>query len=339
MKPMSAKELARQLTGISCPVEIPNELYEQARAAGLVIVYGYDDDLMEFEGAIDGELGCRGGRIVWVDSAGLVPDSEDIDKHDKAALLDCLMRKSSSRSIEAMWRDEEGYSWTYSTNIPHETFEVVEDGSPYCRGIVFSLADASPGSADSSGYEQLKRDLFDVLRPAVESGTHCATCRHYFPLSEAEFISRLPGFLLSGAGQTLSQAKKSDVEIMIRNDAELILRRYGLGGRSAETLEQIAETSSWSLSTLAGALRSELIALRAGIEKQRHEWEGIERMPAPDAECCERLMKDYAALRLAAMEVLALAWLLPNGQMPPGLGVALAGLAAVAWRRDESEGC
>jgi hypothetical protein len=32
-------------------------------------------------------------------------------------------------------------SWSYETDIPHATFDVLEDGEVYCRGIVFALAD------------------------------------------------------------------------------------------------------------------------------------------------------------------------------------------------------
>ena len=32
-------------------------------------------------------------------------------------------------------------SWSYLTDIPHKTFDIMEDGEIYCRGIVFSLDD------------------------------------------------------------------------------------------------------------------------------------------------------------------------------------------------------
>jgi len=45
------------------------------------------------------------------------------------------------RAVDALWAKEDGYSWTYRTDIPHATFEIVEDGEPYCRGIVIDVAD------------------------------------------------------------------------------------------------------------------------------------------------------------------------------------------------------
>ncbi|MNW22346.1 hypothetical protein D3C71_2237660 [compost metagenome] len=50
-----------------------------------------------------------------------------------------MQRQKSAKSIEALWCKEDGYSWTYKTEIPHATFEVADGDEPYCRGIVFSL--------------------------------------------------------------------------------------------------------------------------------------------------------------------------------------------------------
>jgi hypothetical protein len=35
--------------------------------------------------------------------------------------------------------DGERATWTYKTDIPHETFEIYDNGKLYCRGIVFSV--------------------------------------------------------------------------------------------------------------------------------------------------------------------------------------------------------
>ncbi|MDR6389151.1 hypothetical protein [Paraburkholderia phenoliruptrix] len=143
---MNAKELAAQLNGIQYPVRIPKTLTDAAKAAGLVIVYGASDDLMEFEGAIYDEVGCYNGGTAYVDAKGLLPDRDSIDDDDD--LKDYFARQPNAKSIEALWCIEGEYSWTYKTGIPHETFEVLEDGEPpYCRGIVFALADIAGSQA------------------------------------------------------------------------------------------------------------------------------------------------------------------------------------------------
>lgn len=53
--------------------------------------------------------------------------------------------KDHKNKIKSLWgggeKDENGneITWTYATEIPHETFMIYEDGEPYCRGIVFSI--------------------------------------------------------------------------------------------------------------------------------------------------------------------------------------------------------
>jgi hypothetical protein len=58
-----------------------------------------------------------------------------------------------NNSIEAVWCDEDAkapggdhYAWTYKTQIPHATFDIVEhmEGggvSYYCRAIIFNIND------------------------------------------------------------------------------------------------------------------------------------------------------------------------------------------------------
>lgn len=141
---IDSKTLAAQLNGIEYPVRLSVNLQAEANAAGLVIVYGASDDLMEFRGAICDELGAYDGTTAYVDTEGLLPDREQIEEDDE--LKDFFARQPQAVAIHQLWCKEGDYSWTYETAIPHETFEIVEDGEPYCRGIVFALADAKAAS-------------------------------------------------------------------------------------------------------------------------------------------------------------------------------------------------
>lgn len=136
---MDKEALAKKLNNIEYPVRIDTETIEQAKADGLVIVYGASDDLMEFAGAIHDEVGCYDGGKALIDKEGLLPDRENIEDDDE--LEDFFQRKNNARTIEALWCKEEGYSWTYKTDIPHANFEVKEDDETYCKGIIFSLND------------------------------------------------------------------------------------------------------------------------------------------------------------------------------------------------------
>ena len=80
---MNAKELAQKLNGSEYPLRLNAELKEQAKSAGLVIIYGASDDLMEFDGAIYDEIGCYEGGTALVDEKGLLPDRENIESDDE----------------------------------------------------------------------------------------------------------------------------------------------------------------------------------------------------------------------------------------------------------------
>lgn len=136
---MTKEELAKQLDGIEYGVDIRKDLLKQANASGLVIVYGASDDLMELEGAIIDEGSCYQGEIFRIDKEGLLPDRDQIDDDDE--LERWFERKKTAKKLGAVWCAPGEPAWTYSTSIPHATFNVIEDGDVQCRGIVFSIDD------------------------------------------------------------------------------------------------------------------------------------------------------------------------------------------------------
>ena len=140
---MDAKELAAKLNGREYWYEITDEEVRQAKEAGLVVVFGASDDLIEFRGAIRDEGDCYDGGTVLIDTKGVLPSWDSASESEETA-QEYFERKAKARTITALWAKEPGYSWTYKTDIPHETFEIVEDGEPYCRGIVFNIGDIPP---------------------------------------------------------------------------------------------------------------------------------------------------------------------------------------------------
>ena len=144
---MTAQELAALLTGREYLEEIGEEEEAMAKAEGLVVVFGASDDLMEFRGAIHDEIGAYEGTTARVTATGLLEDWETfLNSHEPESAFEAYFEKKRSgfKEIEACWCAEDGYSWTFKSEIPHATFEIVEDGEPYCRGIVFRLEDAKP---------------------------------------------------------------------------------------------------------------------------------------------------------------------------------------------------
>jgi len=138
MKTVTAKEMAQLLNGREYGDEMTTDMERLAKDSGLLIVFGYSDDNMEFRGILSDEVGCYDGRAYLFDAEGVLPNWDDIE--DEKTAEDYFRRKKQAKSIEAIW-DQDGYSWTYKTDVPHETFDILEDGEKYCRGIVIHKDD------------------------------------------------------------------------------------------------------------------------------------------------------------------------------------------------------
>lgn len=156
---MNAHEFAATLAGATYCNEISREQEAQAKANGLVIVFGASDDLMEFRGAIHDELGANDGTTAYLTSAGLLQN--DCDSGEDCPHYEKQIERATT--IEALWCKEDGYSWTFATEIPHATFEVTEDDEPYCRGIVFALADVQTQPEASTKAEEAVESLADLV--------------------------------------------------------------------------------------------------------------------------------------------------------------------------------
>lgn len=149
MSTVTKEQMAALLTGREYGSEITREEVAVAKASGLVVVFGYSDDNVELKGAIDDEVGCAGSSTLSITERGVL---ERWDRHEEKNQADARAyfeaEKLPSAKLTTNWcpKDAPGYSWTYSLDIPHATFEVVEDGEPYCRGIVFAVADLIGGA-------------------------------------------------------------------------------------------------------------------------------------------------------------------------------------------------
>lgn len=123
---MTAKQLAAHLDGREYLKEITTEEEREAKANGLVVVYGYSDDNVELAGAISDEIGAWEGVVFHVEKDGSYK-VEDSDAPNR---------------IQAVWyAPESEAAWTFKTDIPHETYNIYEDGELFCIGIVFAMTD------------------------------------------------------------------------------------------------------------------------------------------------------------------------------------------------------
>lgn len=135
---ITVKQFAELLNGRQYGNEMTKEEKILAKQNGIVVVYGYSDDNMEFEGTISEEVGCYSGGEFWFTKDGKFPDDEQLE-----VLKD--FECTPKNKINAIWcpKDENGKvicSWKYETFIPHETFKIMGDEDIYCIGIVFHIS-------------------------------------------------------------------------------------------------------------------------------------------------------------------------------------------------------
>ena len=133
---MTKEELAKSLDGEEYRYfRIDKKRSNEIASDGLVVAFGQSDDLLEFRGAIYDEVGAYGGTEVKLSDGGMLLNNEC--SSDDCPYFEELV-STSKNYVKAHWH-RDGYSWVIETNLPHSTFEIVEDGEKYCRGVVFEL--------------------------------------------------------------------------------------------------------------------------------------------------------------------------------------------------------
>lgn len=133
---MTAKELAQKLDGREYGSELTIEEKKEAKAAGLVVVYGASDDLVEFEGAIHDEAGAFEPATIYLSKAGIfrVPDDSCREAHN------CPYYEAATAACKKINASYGGY-WAFETDIPCERFNIYDEGEFFCEGLVFSIDD------------------------------------------------------------------------------------------------------------------------------------------------------------------------------------------------------
>lgn len=134
---MTAKELAQKLDGRQYRHEITIEEKNEAKAAGLVVVYGASDDLIELECAIYDEVGAWDGTTVYLTKAGIFRKPSDLCDEVPGCPY-CKAAMEACKKIRGKFSDG---VWKFTTDIPCERFTVYEDGDVYGEGLVFSIND------------------------------------------------------------------------------------------------------------------------------------------------------------------------------------------------------
>ena len=168
---ITAKELAEKLNGRAYGDSF-DDVKQEAKESGLVIVYGASDDLMEFDGAIYDEGGCFDGGRVYFDRNGVDQEGEE-----RANWIDAVW-------CDGMNRDGLPATWTYETEIPCErlsiwtrSYQAASCAPPEireCQEIPLSL---SGFALKPENLSTNKGMVYAVINPHTGSSFHIKNCQ------------------------------------------------------------------------------------------------------------------------------------------------------------------
>lgn len=133
---MTKEELAALLNGREYGSEITKEEAALAKAAGLLVCFGYSDDNTEFEGVIHDEAGAGESTVHEFNS-----DLRLIERMDPREERDLVnkgwTRPRAAFTVTAQWCPADlGTSWRITSDQPFAPFDIMEGADLYCRGCV-----------------------------------------------------------------------------------------------------------------------------------------------------------------------------------------------------------
>jgi hypothetical protein len=151
MSNFTIEQFARLLDGREYGEEITEEEDEIAAMSRLFVFFGYSDDNLAMRGVFNDELTAYDGTEFIIAQTLNPPYWSVVSDEMKVTLGAFIPFKAFN--VKASWNpDDLGISWLITTDVPHATFDIFEDGDLFCRGIVVAESDVlehlnSKGSA------------------------------------------------------------------------------------------------------------------------------------------------------------------------------------------------
>jgi len=143
------KKWAEKLDGREYLNELTEEEEKEALQDNVLIVYGYSDDDLELRGIIDDEIGAWNGTSIYIGRKNnkltwrFIQKENDYMDHDDEEEYDLTGFKKCGTIIAEFApinEKEEVYAtWSITTDMKHEKFNIMEDGELFCSGVVISL--------------------------------------------------------------------------------------------------------------------------------------------------------------------------------------------------------
>lgn len=139
---MTAKELATLLDGREYRQEITAAEEAQAKESGLLVIFAYSDDLIQFRGIIDDEVDAYNDIELYINPNGSILQAED-GFDDYSDYIRHLQENNDNRlmtHIKVQFKKDlsgKNRIWqSIATDVSHETFKVMNEGELFVEGLV-----------------------------------------------------------------------------------------------------------------------------------------------------------------------------------------------------------
>lgn len=127
---MTIQEFAKQLGTRPMGDEVPYHLVCESQRLNYLVIFGASDDLVEICGKHHYEFDAFRPTTLYVTKNRVYSADENHPASAKAIYAEYSAPTTQNPAL-----------WKFSTDIPHATFDIVEDGEPgiFCRGIVIDV--------------------------------------------------------------------------------------------------------------------------------------------------------------------------------------------------------
>lgn len=134
---MNIRDVADKLNNITYGFEglvLTLDYCRELRREMIVVIRGDSHGYIQFDGAVSNEFP---DEKYYFNSKGIIRNECNsnscpyFEKH----------LNDAKYFVESTQSEEGQYVWEFNTNIPHVTFDILNDGEKYCRAIVFKLSD------------------------------------------------------------------------------------------------------------------------------------------------------------------------------------------------------
>ena len=145
---ITKEALAEKLHGREYPAGSTDLENYYAADNGLIVIFGFSDDQIYFRGKINEEVyvGDDTDFIIVTPGVEIPYGDDDSDIYLKSSTFEPIVIEEDSsiteNRIKTLFSPAEiDCTWLIKTDLPHASFDIMEDGELYCRGIIIDAAD------------------------------------------------------------------------------------------------------------------------------------------------------------------------------------------------------